>query len=102
MSAASEWVLKRVLRYQRTAGAYRRMFGNLEDPDTAAVLADLAQTLNHHRTSVRRAATVGAVDPLALAFEEGKREAFLYIVKRANQSPAAVDRAIQREMKNAA
>jgi hypothetical protein len=92
--------LKRLLRIRATAAAYQRKFGNLDDADTRLVLADLSQACNHHRSTCA-SSLGGTMDPVAMAFEEGKRTAFLYILRRSRADPVALDRAIERELSNA-
>lgn len=92
MMDTSKLRLDRLFAYQRTAGAYRRKFGDAEDADTRLILADLARELNYRKT------TIVPGDALATAFEEGKREAFLYITRRTRQDTAALERAIEQEL----
>jgi hypothetical protein len=86
--------LDRLFGYQKTASAYRRKLGDLGDPDTVLILTDLARELNYRKT------TIVPGDALGTAFEEGKREAFLYITRRSKQDSSAVEEAINEELTN--
>jgi hypothetical protein len=93
--------LERLLRRRATGAAYQRKFANLNDADTRLVLADLSRVCNHHRSTCS-SSLGGTMDPIGMAFEEGKRTAFLYILTRSRADARAVDEAIEREMTNAA
>jgi hypothetical protein len=95
-------ILSRLFQVDRTRGAYSRLFGNLGNPDIRVVLADLAEYCNLYRTSACISKQTGVMDPIAMAYAEGQRDALLYILRQTNADPTEVQTAIQQELENAA
>jgi hypothetical protein len=94
--------LRGLLRVERTQGAYARIFGNLGNPDVRALVADLSRYCNLYRTTACISKATGTMDPIAMAFAEGQRDAFLYLLRQSNADPSAVQAAIQQELEDAA
>lgn len=76
MLAHMKRLLSRTQAYQRT------FLGDNGNPnaDAAVVLADLKRFCYVERTTARVSPTTQTMDPLAMAFAEGRREVFMRIV----------------------
>lgn len=69
------------------AGAWKDCI-NLESPQGQAVLEDLARLCFAGRTTIERAGAQ-PIDPLELAFNEGKRSVFLHVCEALGVNVAA-------------
>lgn len=76
--AAANQELSRVLHRR---SHYRAAFGSVSGE---AVLADLMRFCGVRRTSVTFSPATGAIDPIAMAIREGRREVALRILKHLN------------------
>lgn len=85
---------------QRTGAAYARKF-SLKDPEARLVMADLSSYCNFDRTTACVTST-GTIDALAMAYAEGRRDAFLYILRQSRADLSDVQTAIETELQNAA
>ena len=65
----------------KTKAAYENVFGPHASPDAEAVLKHLCTICNLNKTIMVK----GAVDPVRLGFEEGKRWVVLTILRNANR-----------------
>lgn len=92
--------VRALLRQQQTLAAYRALFGDLGNPSTLTVLGDLARYCHLYRTTALTGAN--GLDPVAMAYAEGRRDALLYILKQARADMRIYEEAIQRELTNAA
>lgn len=90
--------LRDLFRFDRVLGAYQRKFAAL-DPDARAILADLGDYCNFDRTTACVTAA-GTMDPIAMAYAEGRRDAFLRVLSRIGHDRTTLTAAIQQEMAN--
>jgi len=95
-------LLKQLLQVDRTQGAYERLFGNLGNADTRLVLTDFSRYCNLYRTTACISRQTGTMDPIAMAFAEGQRDAFLYLLRQLNYDAIALQTAIKEELDHAA
>lgn len=80
-------------RLRTRALAYKRTFmadDGKPDADAAIVLADLKRFCYAERTTAKISPTTQAMDPLAMAFAEGRREVFLRLQGFLNLDEAAI------------
>lgn len=86
-------------KLDRKRRAYRQLFladdGGANEP-AKVVMADLARFCNATKPSVRVSPQTGAIDPMAMAVGEGRREVYLRIQSHLGLTDADV-RAIARE-----
>lgn len=86
-------------KLDRKRRAYRQLFladgGGANEP-AKVVMADLARFCNATKPSVRVSPQTGAIDPMAMAVGEGRREVYLRIQTHLGLTDADV-RAIARE-----
>ena len=94
MSAFS--LIESILRRKQVREAYRRKFGALNDNDAMIVLVDLARFCHATKSANLFARGTGQMDPLALAWAEGKREVFNRLLEQSRLTDADLDAALQR------
>lgn len=86
MKAFFKRLLSRRAAYQRT------FLGDDNRPhmDAVIVLADLKRFCYVERTTVKVSPTTQTIDPMAMAFAEGRREVFMRLVQFLNLDDVAV------------
>ncbi len=75
--------------------AYQRTFlgdDNLPHKDGAIVLADLKRFCYVERTTAKVSLATQTIDPMAMAFAEGRREVFMRLIQFLNLDDAAIHR----------
>ncbi len=86
-------MLARLKRLFARTTAYQRTFlgdDNKPDADAALVLADLKRFCYAERTTAKVSPTTQTIDPLAMAFAEGRREVYMRIVGFLNLDEATI------------
>lgn len=92
-------MLQALFREQRARAGARKLFAEA-DPDARALVALLAEFCHARRSSIMVSPATGAVDPIATAVAEGRREVLLWLMAKAGADDARLDKAIQTEMVN--
>lgn len=87
-------ITDRVRRLMRRMHNYAACFktsprGELTDAG-AAVLADFARYCGAYDTTVKLSPVARTVDPIASAVAEGRRQAYLYLLKQIRLTPEAI------------
>lgn len=92
-------LLDGLFREQRLRAAVRRLMAP-DNLDGRIILTALAEFCHARRSSIMVSSQTGAVDPVATAVAEGRREVLLWLMGKGSVSDDHLDEAIKREVLN--